>query len=91
MPIGSAIGGLTIVVAENFVSREMALRMPWFLTAATYLVLFLYAAPRLTTAKLEAARAEGVAVKERAEAAASEEAIAESGVLGAPPPMDEEL
>jgi hypothetical protein len=38
--------------------------MPWFVTAAAYALVFLYAAPKLTTAKLEAARAEGIAAKE---------------------------
>ena len=57
MPIGSLIGGLIIVATESFASRELALRMPWFIAGGAYFVLFAFAAPRLTTAKIEAARA----------------------------------
>jgi len=96
MPIGLAIGGLLVSGIELAGgSRELALRMPWFLTAAAYVLLFIYAAPKLTTAKIEAARAEGVAAKE-AKAAEStnetgefeveHEAIAEAGIPGAVPP-----
>ena len=31
--------------------------MPWFIAGGAYFVLFAFAAPRLTTAKIEAARA----------------------------------
>jgi MFS family permease len=64
MPIGLALGGLIVSATDTFASRELALRMPWFVTAAAYALVFLYAAPKLTTAKLEAARAEGIAAKE---------------------------
>ena len=37
--------------------------MPWFVAAAAYVLLFIYAAPKLTTAKIEAARVEGIAAK----------------------------
>jgi len=63
MPIGMFLGGLLVSGAESVMSREMALRLPWIVGAAVYAVLFIYAAPRLTTAKLEAARAEGVAAR----------------------------
>jgi len=46
------------------VDRVMALRLPYFVAAAALFVVFLWAAPQLTTEKIEAARAEGVAVKE---------------------------
>jgi len=36
--------------------REFALRSPYFLSAFFGLALFIFAAPRLTTAKIEAAR-----------------------------------
>ncbi|MEA2010335.1 MAG: MFS transporter [Actinomycetota bacterium] len=96
MPIGLAVGGLLVSGVELAGgSRELALRLPWFLAALSYLLLFAYAAPKLTTAKIEAARAEGVAAKE-AEAAMSvddtgefeveHEAIAEAGIPGAVPP-----
>ncbi len=70
MPVGSAVGGLLVVITEGFASREVALRMPWFFVAVSFALLFVYAAPRLTTEKIEAARTEGVAAKE-AEAAAT--------------------
>ncbi len=64
MPIGSALGGVIVVVTESVASRELALRMPWFVTSAGFLLLYVYAAPRLTTAKIERARIEGIAAKE---------------------------
>jgi len=64
MPIGSVIGGLLVVGTEAVGSRELALRMPWFVAAGVYLLLMIYGAPKLTTAKIEAARAEGVAAKQ---------------------------
>ena len=65
MPIGLAVGGLLVSATESISgSRELALRMPWFVTAAGMFVLFLYAAPRLTTDAIESARAAGIAAKE---------------------------
>jgi MFS family permease len=58
MPIGAALGGAIIVVTEPLAGRELALRMPWFVAAAVHLVLFAFAAPKLTTANIRAARAE---------------------------------
>ncbi len=63
MPIGSVVGGLLVVGTEAVGSRELALRMPWFVAAAAYVLLLAYAAPKLTTEKIEAARAEGIAAK----------------------------
>ncbi len=60
MPIGSLIGGLIIVVTDSFASREVALRMPWLIAGVGYFVLFAFAAPKLTTAKIEAARAKSI-------------------------------
>ncbi len=84
IPVGTFVGGVVVAVTETFASREMALRVPWWLTAALYVPVVVYALPRLTSAKLEAARAEGLARREAAQAA-----IAEAGVEGAPPPPDE--
>ncbi len=64
MPVGSVLGGLIVVVTESVASRELALRMPWFFVAGAFVLLFLYGAPRLTTEKIERARAEGIAAKE---------------------------
>ena len=62
MPIGLALGGLLVSATESISgSRELALRMPWFVTAAGMFVLFLYAASRLTTDAIESARAAGIA------------------------------
>lgn len=60
MPIGSLIGGLIIVVTDTFGSRELALRMPWLIAGVAYFVLFAFAAPKLTTAKIEAARVSAI-------------------------------
>jgi MFS family permease len=63
MPIGSLVGGLIVAVGEGVMGRSAALRLPYFLVAAAYVALLAYAAPRLTTEKLEAARAEGAAAR----------------------------
>jgi hypothetical protein len=39
--------------------RELALRTPYFVSALLGLMLFFFAAPRLTTEKIEKARHEG--------------------------------
>ena len=75
-------------------SREFSLRMPWLVSAAIWVVIFFYAAPKLTTEKIEAARAEGIAAKEEAgempiDSEVASEAISEAGVVGAPPPIEE--
>ncbi|MDJ0961599.1 MAG: MFS transporter [Acidimicrobiia bacterium] len=93
MPIGSAIGGLIVAFSESIVGRSMALRMPFFVAAASYALLFLYAAPRLTTEKLDAAREAGRAEKAVVDSTGADDAttaIAESGITGAPPPIDED-
>ena len=67
--------------------------MPWFVAAVAYAVLFVYAAPKLTTEKIETARAEGIAAKEaeaETEFSDGSTALAEGGVQGAPPPIDPE-
>ena len=95
IPIGSAIGGLLVVGSETAFSREMSLRMPWLVVAAAWVVLFIYAAPKLTTAKIESAREAGIAAKKAAGEVPSDDevatdAISEAGVAGAPPPIDED-
>lgn len=58
IPIGTALGGLIVVVTERFTSRETALRVPWWIAGGGYVVLLAtYALPRLTTANIERARA----------------------------------
>jgi MFS family permease len=85
MPIGSLIGGLIVVLGEGVMSRSMALRLPYFVVAVAYVLLLMYAAPRLTTQKIEAARSEGLVAKE----AAGDQAMFEAGIGGTPPPGDE--
>ena len=57
IPVGAALGGLIVVISELFTTRELALRMPWFISGALSIVVFVFAAPRLTSAKFAAARA----------------------------------
>ena len=59
MPIGALLGGLLVVVFEPLTDRDMALRMPWLVAAGLHLVLYAFARPRLTTEKMETARAAG--------------------------------
>ncbi|MFV1971806.1 MAG: MFS transporter [Acidimicrobiia bacterium] len=68
MPIGLAIGGLLVKGAEGFgIDRVMALRLPYFVSAAALFLVFLWAVPKLTTDKIETARTEGIAAKEPTE------------------------
>ena len=57
-PIGMFLGGGLVTIAQYLVSREMALRAPYFVGAALGVLLFIFAAPRLTTKAIEKARAE---------------------------------
>jgi MFS family permease len=58
IPIGMLLGGgLVTVLAHNF-SRDAALRAPFFASAVLGFVLMALAAPRLTTAKIDAYRVE---------------------------------
>lgn len=57
MPVGSIVGGMIVLVADATVSREWALRLPALIGGALHVLLFVYAAPKLTTAKIETARA----------------------------------
>lgn len=59
MPIGTLIGGAIVSATEALGDRELALRMPYFVSLVLGLVIFVFAAPRLTTEKIERARAEG--------------------------------
>jgi uncharacterized membrane protein len=59
MPIGTLIGGAIVSLTQLLGNRELALRMPYFFSFVLGLVIFAFAAPRLTTEKIERARAEG--------------------------------
>lgn len=56
MPIGTALGGVLVAVAEPVWGRETALRVPWFASAAISLAIAAYAVPRLTTHAIDSAR-----------------------------------
>lgn len=57
IPIGSAIGGVWVWVLERTVDREFALRSTWYLVGVIHILLFVFARAKLTTEKMEAARA----------------------------------
>jgi MFS family permease len=91
MPIGAAVGGLVVTVAEQFTDRGVALRVPFFVIAAASVLLLLYAAPRLTTEKMESARAEALARRAvdgapaEPGAEAARDAMSEMGTAHLPP------
>ncbi|NDE84089.1 MAG: MFS transporter, partial [Actinobacteria bacterium] len=60
MPIGTLIGGAIVSFTENFASRELALRMPYFVSLILGLIIFLFAVPLLTTEKIEKARSQSL-------------------------------
>lgn len=65
MPIGLGVGGGLVSLAEALgAGRVTALRTPWWFAGASFILLFIYAAPKLTTEKMEAAREEGIAAKQ---------------------------
>ena len=59
MPIGAALGGLIVAGVGAVSTRTLGLRMVWFADAAIHLGLFIVGRSKLTTAKIEAARAAG--------------------------------
>jgi len=58
IPIGMFLGGALVNGIAHFDSRETALRAPYFIAFVLGLLLWAMAAPRLTTAKIDQARAE---------------------------------
>ena len=57
MPVGSVLAGVVVLVGDAVLSRELALRLPAFIGGGLHILLFMFAAPKLTTAKIEGARA----------------------------------
>ena len=57
MPIGSVAGGLLVAIADGPLSRDAALRLPWIVAGVLHVALFAFSAPKLTTERIEAARA----------------------------------
>ena len=51
-------GGLIVSLLQNFMIREYALRAPYLISAIIGTVLFIFAAPFLTTARIEAVKGE---------------------------------
>jgi MFS family permease len=60
MPVGSLLGGIVVAVTETLSNRENALRAPFWLAAATFVVLFVYTLPRLNTARIREAESAAV-------------------------------
>jgi MFS family permease len=58
IPIGMFLGGAIVTIAQYFVPREMALRTPYLTGAVLGILIFIFAAPRLTTKAIDHARAE---------------------------------
>jgi MFS family permease len=59
MPVGAALGGLVVLVVDAFASRDIALRATWIANGLIHVALFVYGRAKLTTARIEAARAAG--------------------------------
>jgi MFS family permease len=85
MPIGSLLGGAVVSISAIWVDRAMSLRMPYFVAVAVYIGIFFYALPRLSTEKMEATRAEGVAAKAEMDAEDARDALGETGIGGVGP------
>ncbi|MFV1991556.1 MAG: MFS transporter, partial [Acidimicrobiales bacterium] len=60
IPVGALLGGILVAVLDQTISHEWALRAPWLVAGACNLLLLVYAAPKLTTAKIRGAQAEAV-------------------------------
>jgi MFS family permease len=61
MPIGSLVGGLVVALGDQVTTREVALRLPFVIAVVGNLLLLAFGTRRLTTARIEAARAAGKA------------------------------
>jgi MFS family permease len=57
MPVGAALGGAVVAMVEPTLGRELALRTPFVVAALITLGLFIYALPRLNSARIDEARA----------------------------------
>ncbi|MGD9996818.1 MAG: MFS transporter [Ilumatobacteraceae bacterium] len=59
IPLGAVLGGLLVNVGDWISTRGLGLRLVYFAEGAIHLGLFLFARAKLTTSKIEAARAAG--------------------------------
>ena len=64
MPIGALLAGAIVSLGEIATTRELALRLPWYVAGVAHFVLFAFAKPRLTTEKMERARTEATSEAE---------------------------
>lgn len=60
MPLGMLAGGSIVAIVEALWSRDLALRMPFYVGGAVYALLFVVALPVLNTRQIEQAKAEAV-------------------------------
>jgi len=58
IPIGMFLGGALVAIGQVFLSREMALRTPYFTGAILGLHIFAFSASKLTTSAINKARAD---------------------------------
>ena len=61
IPIGAALGGVLVWVVERWADRDLALRSTWFVASAIFGIVFIFVRTKLTTEKMEAARAAATA------------------------------
>lgn len=57
IPFGGLVGGGLVVMGTALDDRIFGLRLPWLVSGVAHFALLLWARPRLTTARIEAARA----------------------------------
>jgi MFS family permease len=57
IPVGSLLGGIVVAVVEPLLGREWALRSPFLIAALGSLALFAFVASRLSTQRIEEAKA----------------------------------
>ena len=58
IPLGMIFGGAIVSLLQNFVDRELALRAPYLISALIGSALVLFAAPFLTTARIDSVKGE---------------------------------
>lgn len=57
MPLGAAVGGTIVLAVDSVATRDVALRATFIVSAGIHVALFVFGRTKLTTAKIEAARA----------------------------------
>jgi MFS family permease len=57
IPIGALLGGLLIALFEAMFDRGVGLRSPWIVSGLFQVAMIVWAGPKLTTARIEAAKA----------------------------------